>query len=279
MNKIKLGLCQLKVGYDKEKNISKAVDMIKTSSENNADIVILPEMFNCPFQNQEFIEFAEEETNSKSLDAISKIANDENIYVLGGSIPEKDSETGKIYNSSYLFDDNGKIIAKHKKVHLFDVNIPGKLHSNESDVITPGDKFTVADTKFGKIGIALCYDIRFPELARLMTLNGAKILFYPGAFNFVTGPAHWELLFRTRAVDNQVFSVGVSPAVNENLKYHAYGHSIVVDPWGTILAQADHDEKLFFQEIDLDKVDTIRKEVPTLKNRRNDFYEVIFKKN
>ncbi|WP_409199810.1 carbon-nitrogen hydrolase family protein [Methanobrevibacter sp. DSM 116169] len=280
MTKLKLALCQEKVLDDKQKNIEKAVEMIKKSAAENVDIAILPEMFTSPFQNERFVEYSEEFKSSKTLKAISKVAKEENIYVLAGSIPEKvieeDSEE-KIYNSSYLFDNNGKILANHRKMHLFDIDIPGKVHSDESAVITPGDHFTVVDTKFGKIGMALCYDVRFPELARVMALNGAKILFYPGAFNFTTGPAHWELLFRARAVDNQVFCIGVAPAVNEDLKYHAYGHSLVVNPWGTVLCEADENEIILFQEIDLKEVDEIREQVPTLKNRRSDLYEVKFK--
>ncbi|MDL2246418.1 carbon-nitrogen hydrolase family protein [Methanobrevibacter sp. OttesenSCG-928-K11] len=281
MTKLKLALCQIKVADNKEQNVEKAVEMISTSADKNADIAVLPEMFNCPFQNDKFIEYSEEEENSPTLEAISKIANEKNIYVLAGSIPEKvigEDSKEKIYNTSFFFDDNGKIIAKHRKMHLFDIDIPEKgVHSKESEVITPGDKFSVIDTKFGKIGMALCYDVRFPELAMLMALNGAKILFYPGAFTLVTGAAHWELLFKSRAVDNQVFCVGVSPATNEDLKYHAYGHSIVVNPWGDILIEAGSDENLLFQEIDLEEVDKIREELPTLKNRRSDLYKIDFK--
>jgi predicted amidohydrolase len=280
MTKLKLALCQIKVADDKKQNIKKAVEMISNSADKNVDIAVLPEMFNCPFQNDKFIEYSEEEKDSPTLKAISKIANEKDIFVLAGSIPEKVIESGreKIYNTSFLFDNNGKIIAKHRKMHLFDIDVPEKgLHSKESEVITPGNKYSVVDTKFGKIGMALCYDVRFPELAKIMALEGAKILFYPGAFTIVTGTAHWELLFKSRAVDNQVFCVGVSPATNEDLKYHAYGHSIVVNPWGDILIEAGSDENLLFQEIDLEEVDKIREELPTLKNRRKDLYEINFK--
>jgi len=271
MNKIKLALCQMKVVDDKNQNIAKALDMIANSSDKDADIAILPEMFNCPYQNDKFIEYSENVEDSVTLDNISEIASEKDIFVLAGSIPEKD-DSGKIYNTSFLFDNNGKIIAKHRKVHLFDIDIPNKVYFKESDVLSSGNDFTVVETKFGKIGIGICYDIRFPELSRHMALNDAKILFFPGAFNLTTGPAHWELLFRSRALDNQVFCVGVAPAINDEASYHSYGHSLVVSPWGDVLVEASEDEKLIISEIDLNEINKIREELPLLENRRTDLY-------
>ena len=140
--------------------------------------------------------------------------------------------------------------------------------------MTAGDEFTIAKTDFGKIGIGICYDVRFPELARIMVENGAIILFYPGAFNMTTGPAHWELLFRSRALDNQAYCVGVAPALNEDASYHSYGHSIITDPWGRVIAQGDEKEQIIISEIDLDEIKKIREELPLLKNKREDLYEV-----
>ena len=135
----------------------------------------------------------------------------------------------------------------------------------ESDVLTAGDDVTIANTEFGKIGIGICYDIRFPELARLMALEGASILFYPGAFNMTTGPAHWELLFRTRALDNQVFCVGVAPALNKDASYHSFGHSIITSPWGEVISEATEKEELIISEIDLSEIKKIFKEVSSIK--------------
>ena len=275
MSKIKLALCQMNVVDDKESNLEKASILINKSIENNADFIILPEMFNCPYSNDKFIEYGEEERDSITLNTISKLAKDNNIYILAGSIPEKDNE--KLYNTSYLFDKKGEIIAKHRKMHLFDIDVKDKITFKESEVLTAGDEYTVADTEFGKIGIGICYDVRFVELARIMVENGAQILFYPGAFNMTTGPAHWELLFRSRALDNQVFCVGVAPALNESASYHSYGHSIITNPWGEVLAEADQKEEIIFCEIDLDEIKKVREELPLLKNKRKDLYEVIEK--
>lgn len=275
MTKIKLALCQMNVIDDKKANLEKASSMIADGIGNNADFIILPEMFNCPYSNDKFIEYAEEEKDSYTLNKISKLAEANNVYILAGSIPEREDD--KIFNTSYLFDKKGQIIAKHRKMHLFDIDVKDKITFKESDVLTAGDEFTIADTEFGKIGIGICYDVRFVELARIMVENGAMILIYPGAFNMTTGPAHWELLFRARALDNQVFCIGVAPALNTDASYHSYGHSIVTNPWGEVISQADENENLIICEIDLSEIKKIREEIPLLKNKRNDLYEVIRK--
>ena len=275
MTKIKIALCQMNVIDDKDENLSNAEMMINRSVTENADFIVLPEMFNCPYSNDKFIEYCEEQKNSKTLLKISQLALDNNVYILAGSIPEK--EGSKLYNTSYLFNRNGEITAKHRKMHLFDIDVKGKITFMESDVLTAGDNVTIADTEFGKIGIGICYDIRFPELARLMALEGALMLFYPGAFNLTTGPAHWELLFRSRALDNQVFCIGVAPALNIDASYNSYGHSIIANPWGEIIAEANENESLIISEIDLSEIKKIREELPLLKNKREDLYEIIKK--
>ena len=275
MVKIKLALCQMNVIDDKKANLDEASSMIARSIEKNANFIILPEMFNCPYSNDKFIEYGEEEHESITLNTIAELARENDVYILAGSIPEREND--KLYNTSYLFDRTGKIIAKHRKMHLFDIDVKDKITFKESDVLTAGDDFTVADTEFGKVGVGICYDVRFVELARIMAENGASILFYPGAFNQTTGPAHWELLFRSRALDNQVFCVGVAPALNEDASYHSYGHSIVTNPWGEVITQAGEKEELIICEIDLSEIKKVREELPVLKNKRKDLYEVIQK--
>lgn len=284
MTNIKIALCQMNVVDDKDKNIKKAIKMVKNSKRENADIAILPEMFNCPYENEKFVEYAEYRENSYTLKKISDIAKDEDIHILAGSIPEKvldkTSNADNIYNTAFLFDNKGNELGYHRKMHLFDIDVKDKIYFKESDTLTSGNKVTVIDTKskIGKIGIGICYDIRFPELSRLMALEGANILIFPGAFNLTTGPAHWEVLFRTRALDNQVFTIGVSPALEKQANYNAYGHSIVANPWGDIIAEGSYDEELIIAEIDLKKIDTVREELPLLKNRRTDLYTLKYNK-
>lgn len=274
MTKVKIALCQMNVIDNKDENLKKASLMIKEASKNS-DFIVLPEMFNCPYSNDKFIEYCENESDSYTLGKIASIASKNNVYILAGSIPEKENE--KLYNTSYLFNRDGKIIAKHRKMHLFDIDVKDKITFKESDVLTAGDEFTVVETEFGKIGIGICYDIRFPELARIMVEKGALILFYPGAFNMTTGPAHWELLFRSRALDNQVYCVGVAPALNKDASYHSFGHSIITSPWGEVIAEASQKEEIIYSEIDLSKIKKIREELPLLKNKREDLYKVVEK--
>lgn len=271
---IKVGLCQMKVKDNKKENIKKAKSMILKAVKKDAEFIILPEMFNCPYENDKFIEYCENEQFSTTLSEISTIAKENDVHILAGSIPE--NEDGKIYNTSYLFNENGDMIAKHRKMHLFDIDVKDKIYFKESDTLTSGNEFTIADTKFGKIGIGICYDIRFPELARIMTEKGAEILIYPGAFNLTTGPAHWELLFRTRALDNQVFCIGVAPALDKESNYNSYGHSIITNPWGEVLIEAGYDEELIIANIDLNEIRKVREELPLLKNKRNDLYKLTF---
>ena len=275
MNKVRIALCQMNVVDDKKANLKKAGSLIADSADRNADFIVLPEMFNCPYSNDKFVEYGENEHDSCTLNTISQLAESYNVYILAGSIPEREGD--KLYNTSYLFDKTGSIIAKHRKMHLFDIDVKGRITFKESDVLTAGDDFTIADTDFGRIGIGICYDVRFVELARIMAEKGAEILFYPGAFNQTTGPAHWELLFRSRALDNQVFCIGVAPALNINASYHSYGHSIAVNPWGEVIAQAGEKEELVICEIDLSEIKKVREELPVLKNKRKDLYEVIEK--
>ena len=208
MNKVRIALCQMNVVDDKKANLKKAGSLIADSADRNADFIVLPEMFNCPYSNDKFVEYGENEHDSCTLNTISQLAESYNVYILAGSIPEREGD--KLYNTSYLFDKTGSIIVKHRKMHLFDIDVKGRITFKESDVLTAGDDFTIADTDFGRIGIGICYDVRFVEPARIMAEKGAEILFYPGAFNQTTGPAHWELLFRSRALDNQVFCIKLS---------------------------------------------------------------------
>mgnify|MGYP005847336313 CR=1 FL=1 len=269
MRKLSLAVCQLKVTSNKEQNLLKAEKMIAKAALKGAEFVILPEMFNCPYQNNAFLKFAETFPGI-STDLISRLAQKFSVYIIGGSIPEK--YRSKIYNTSYSFDKSGKLAAKHRKIHLFDINIENGITFKESDILSPGDKITVFDTEYCKIGIAICYDMRFPELIRKMTLCGASIIIIPAAFNMITGPAHWHITARTRALDNQIYFICASPARDLKAGYVAYGHSLAVDPWGKIIAEAGIKEEILHFEIDLDYLEKVRMELPLLKHRREEIY-------
>ena len=274
MSKLKVGLIQMKVEDNKKQNLIKASQLITKIATEKPDIVILPEMFSCPYASGNFPLYAEEEGNY-SFNFLSNLAKTNNIYLVAGSFPEKSK--GRIYNTSYVFDRQGKMIGKHRKIHLFDINIKNKQKFKESDTLTSGNNVTVFDTEFGKIGLCICYDFRFPELSRLMVDKGAKAIIVPASFNLTTGPAHWHVMFKSRAIDNQVFTIGCSPARDYNSSYISYGHSLITSPFGEILCELDESESLITYIIDFDYVDQVREELPLLHHRRNDLYELIEK--
>lgn len=271
MRKFNVALLQTMVYKDKIENINNAIKIIKKVSEEGAKMAILPEMFCCPYDNSYFRDYGEEE-GGITYSTLRKAAKDNEIYIVGGSIPELEGDM--VYNTSYVFNPHGEQIGKHRKMHLFDIDVEGGQYFKESDVLASGKDVTVFETEFCKVGLAICYDIRFPELSRLMVADGAKVIIVPGAFNMTTGPAHWELLFRGRALDNQVFTVGVAPARNYNSTYHSYANSIVVSPWGNILNRMNEEEGYIIQELDLDYITKIRNELPLLNHMRNDVYSL-----
>ena len=272
MAKIKVAAIQMPTVTDKMQNVRTAGIYLEKIKDEKPDFVILPEMFCCPYQTQNFPVYAEEE-GGPVWQQLSEYANQYGIYLIGGSMPEKDAE-GKVYNTSYIFDRQGKQIGKHRKVHLFDIDIKGGQTFKESDTLTAGDHDTVFNTEFGKMGVMLCFDIRFPELARMMVSDGAKAIFVPAAFNMTTGPAHWELSFRTRALDNQIYMIGCAPMRDESAGYISWGHSIVTDPWGRVMEMLDEKEGILLTELDLDYEDQVREELPLLKSRRKDMYRL-----
>ena len=277
MKTVKILGCQMMVEEEKEINLQKAEVMITRGVEaHQPDIVILPEMFNTPYNNSYFPKFSEPYPG-ESTSRIQALAKKLGVMIIAGSIPEQVEGEKEIYNTTYVFDHRGELLGKHRKIHLFDIDIPGKITFKESEVLSRGEEITVVDTKFGKIGIAICYDVRFPEIFQIMEKEGAKLMVVPGAFNMTTGPAHWELLMRSRALDNQVYLAAVSPARNPDGPYQAYGHSMIVDPWGRVLEELEEKEGYIYRELDVEYQEQVRRELPTRKNRPKDLYETMKK--
>lgn len=277
-----------RLGSDKTLNLNRARSKITEASKAGAGLIVLPECFNSPYGCKYFPSYAETllpspptQEQSPSFHAISSIAKETKTYVLGGSIPEVveskassiDDDGKTYYNTSLLFSPEGKLIATHRKVHLFDIDIPGKITFKESEVLSPGNKVTLVDIPgYGKIALAICYDIRFPELATIAARKGAFLLLYPGAFNLTTGKLHWELQARARAMDNQVFTALCSPARDMSADYNAWGHSMVVNPMAEILAEAGEGEEIIYAELDENAIEETRKGVPLYGQRRFDVY-------
>ena len=271
---MKTALIQMPVTADKAANLEKAAEMAAEAKAGGAQVIVLPEMFCCPYTNSYFIEFAEEK-GDRVWTALSEIAKENKVILVGGSMPELDG--GKIYNTCFVFNENGEQIACHRKIHLFDIYVKGGQHFKESDTFTAGDSVTVFDCSLGRLGVMICFDIRFPELSKLMTLQGAQAIIVPAAFNMTTGPVHWELSFRQRAVDNQLFMLGCAPARDTEGVYVSYANSIVTGPWGNVLARAGAEECILYADLDLTENERIRQQLPLLKARRTDLYDVVIK--
>ncbi|XP_038065678.1 omega-amidase NIT2-like isoform X2 [Patiria miniata] len=270
-NAFRLALVQMAVSANKKENVTRAVRLIKEAASAGAKLVALPECFNCPYGTSYFADYSEK-VPGESTEALAKAAADNKVYLIGGSIPEE--EQGKYYNTCSVFDPEGNNIAKYRKLHLFDIDVPGRITFKESDVLSPGNQLAVIDTPYCKIGVGICYDMRFAELAQIYNKKGCKLLVYPGAFNMTTGPAHWELLQRGRALDNQLYVATVSPARDASASYTAWGHSTAVSPWGEVIATAEAEEKIVYADIDPGYVDEVRSQIPVGSQKRSDLYEV-----
>ncbi|XP_051996497.1 omega-amidase NIT2-like [Xyrauchen texanus] len=217
-----------------------------------------------------FAEYAEK-IPGESTQMLSEAAKECGIYLVGGSIPEEDG--GKFYNTCSVFGPDGKLLVKHRKIHLFDIDVPGKIRFQESEILSPGNSLSMFETPFCKVGVGICYDIRFAELAQIYAKKGCQLLVYPGAFNMTTGPAHWELLQRGgQAVDNQVYVATASPTRDETASYVAWGHSSVVNPWGEVITKAGSEEAVVHADIDLQYLADVRQQIPITLQRRNDLY-------
>ncbi|WJX35392.1 Omega-amidase, chloroplastic, variant 2 [Trifolium repens] len=277
LTNFKIGLCQLSVTSDKAINIAHARTAIQDAASKGAKLVLLPEIWNSPYSNASFPVYAEDidagGDASPSTAMLSELSRLLNITIVGGSIPERSGD--RLYNTCCVFGTDGKLKAKHRKIHLFDIDIPGKITFIESETLTAGETPTIVDTEVGRIGIGICYDIRFPELAMIYAARGAHLLCYPGAFNMTTGPLHWELLQRARATDNQLYVATCSPARDTGSDYIAWGHSTLVGPFGEVLATTEHEEAIIIAEIDYSILEQRRTNLPVTKQRRGDLYQLV----
>jgi len=270
--KFKLAAIQLAVGADKLLNVQRAVAKIAEAASNGANVVVLPECFNAPYGTQYFQQYSEK-VPGPTTDSLSEAAKKHNIYLIGGSLPE--AEGNRLYNTCPIFNRSGQLLTKFRKLHLFDIDVPGKIKFKESDALSAGTTPVVLETEYCKVGIGICYDIRFVELARLYNKAGCQLMVYPGAFNMTTGPAHWELLARSRALDQASYFCCCSPARDTKANYVAYGHSLIVDPWGVVISQADESETIIYADIDISHTEEVRGMIPLSKQRRTDIYDTI----
>jgi deaminated glutathione amidase len=269
--KIRAAAIQMSSTPDKEENKVTAEALIRGAVSAGADLVALPELWSCHGLDEVYRENAEP-VPGPTTEFMADLARELAIYLLGGSILEGEPSARRLSNTSTLFDPSGEMTAVYRKIHLFDVKVSDREYL-ESANIAPGNEIVTAKAGAATLGLSVCYDVRFPELYRLLALRGAEILAVPAAFTLQTGKDHWELLLRARAVENQAFVVAPAQWGQKADGRWTYGRSMIVDPWGTVLATCPDRDGYALATLDLDFLDRFRVEFPALANRRPESYD------
>lgn len=263
---MRVAAVQMTSTADKQHNLDVAAKLIRASAADGAQLVVLPEMFNV-LGDAEVLHAGAEPLDGPTLNWARNLAGETRIWLVAGSVIERLSGANKHANTSCLIDPEGQLCAVYRKIHLFDCDVPGAaLH--ESKTIRPGEEIVLAEAGGMPLGLSICYDLRFPELFRILTLRGARLIALPAAFTERTGRDHWEILLRARAIENQVFLVAANQLGKSGPGLQWYGRSMIIDPWGVVLAQAPDRETFIIAELDFAAQDTIREKLPSLANRR-----------
>jgi predicted amidohydrolase len=256
---------------EKAENLTIAERLIREAASAGAELVALPELWSCHGLDKVYRQNAEP-IPGPTTEFLGGLARELGMYVLGGSILEGEPGARRLFNTSTFFDPSGELVAVYHKIHLFDVKAPDREYL-ESNLIAPGCEIVTAKAGIATLGLSVCYDLRFPELYRLLALRGAKILVVPAAFTLQTGKDHWKLLLRARAVENQAYVLAPAQWGQKADGRWTYGRSMVVDPWGTILAQCPDRDGFALATLDFDYLDRFRTEFPALANRRPEAYD------
>lgn len=270
-----VAVVQMDSQADKQANMNCACEFIDEAVNMGASLVSFPELMN--YIGDKIIEGDIPETiPGYTTNILIEKAKKYNIYIHCGSIYELINQNNRYFNTTIMINPKGEIIAKYRKIHMFDVTLPDGTVCHESSTCYAGDQIVTVDSEIGKLGFSICYDIRFPELFRIMALDGAQIIFTPSNFTMQTGKDHWESILRTRAIDNGVYIIAAGQ-IGKKINYTAYGNSMVVDPWGTVIARAKNNPGVTIAEIDLGYIDEVRAKISSLKNRRTDIYTLDIK--
>ena len=269
---MRVGCVQMTSRADKAANLAQAEALVARAAAQGADVIVLPEKWNGIGTPADYRALAEPLAGGESVAAMSRWASEHGVVLVGGSITELPLGGGKLPNTCCVFDRAGALVATYRKIHLFDVDAGGVVY-RDSDSDVAGDVPVLADVGGIRIGLSICYDVRFPELYRVLTLAGAQLLTVPANFVTHTGKDHWEPLLRARAIENQCYvaAPGQTGSVYPD-KPPAYGRSLIVDPWGVVLAQAGDEETVIVAEIDMSRLEMIRSTLPALRHRRPETY-------
>jgi predicted amidohydrolase len=266
---MRVGLCQMRSGSDVEANLAEAERLLHEAAEGGADLAVLPEVFPYLGSAQRISEIAES-LDGQIAKRVGEIARAREMWVAAGSIHERDEE--RVFNTTPVFDRTGELVARYRKIHLFDVELPDQPAFRESAVFGEGSELVTHPTEHARLGFAICYDLRFPELFRGLAALGTEVVVLPAQFQFLTGQAHWHVLLRARAIENQCFVVaaaqwGTYGAAGEGRR--SYGHSLVVNPWGEVIAEAaEEGTGVTFADLDLAELRRVRAALPALQHRR-----------
>lgn len=263
--KLRVAAVQMSSTQDKKLNLQRAGELTEGAAAAGAKIIALPEMFNFVGPRELWPQQAET-IPGPTIDWMRALAKKHRVYIIAGSIFEK-AEGLKVHNTSVLLSPDGELVGRYRKIHLFDVNLRGNVAVTESDYVAPGDTPVVFDTDYCRVGLTICYDLRFPELYRKEAKAGAQIIFVPSGFMLYTGRDHWMPLLQARAIENQVFLVAPDQ-VGAEPPFHFYGRSAIIDPWGIVLVCAQDQETAIIADLDFDLLGKIREELPSLKNTR-----------
>jgi predicted amidohydrolase len=261
---------QLNSTDDKQRNLETAERLVRAAAADGAELIALPEKWNL-LGAGEALRAGAEELDGPTITAARSWARELGVQLVAGSISERAPDRDKLANTSVLIGPDGEIAAVYRKIHMFDVDVGGVAY-RESEHEAPGDEIVVADAGGVEVGMSVCYDLRFPELYRILAVRGARVIVIPSAFTLHTGKDHWEVLLRARAIENSAFVVAPNQVGEAPPHYHSYGRSAIVDPWGVPLATAPDGETFVAAELDFELQDRIRESLPALANRRPEAY-------
>ncbi len=268
MRNLRAAVVQMRTGSDRDDNLRQAADRIRAAAAEGADLVALPEVIAWRGPQRDEVSHAEA-IDGPTLAALATAARENAVWLVGGSFLELDPEGAGCWNTCPLLAPDGTLVARYRKIHLFDIDLPGRVSTRESDTRRAGNEVVTAVTPLGRIGLAVCYDLRFPELFRRLADEGTEIVVMPSAFTLPTGRAHWHALVRARAIENQCFFLAPNQFGRGVQSFSEYGHSLIVDPWGEILAEAAEDAAATIAaELDAARLASVRRDLPALQHRK-----------
>jgi predicted amidohydrolase len=267
---VRAAAVQLNSNGDKDRNLATAERLVRAAAADGAEFVALPEKWNLLGGGEELVAGAEP-LDGPSLQAARRWARELGIHLLAGSISERGGEGEKASNTSVLIDPHGEDLAVYRKIHMFDVDAGGVSY-RESEFERPGTEPVVAQAGELTAGLTVCYDLRFPELFRILALRGARLVAVPSAFTLATGRDHWEVLLRARAIENQLFVLAPNQVGEAPPHFSSFGRSLIVDPWGVVLATAPDEECFVAAELDFAALERVREQLPSLANRQPGAY-------